>query len=56
LLTCNGEWIASDGLWQTAHTGLLAQPKFQLTLHPDTYKSLSSELLSCKLIKRITVT
>jgi len=35
-------------VWQTATSGLISQPKIQLTTNPYTYKSLSSELLNCK--------
>jgi len=35
-------------VWQTATSGLISQPKIQLTTDPYTYKSLSSELLNCK--------
>jgi len=36
-------------VWQTATSGLLTHPKIQLTTIPFTYKSLSSELLNCKI-------
>jgi len=36
-------------VWQTATSGLLTHPKIQLTTDPYTYKSLSSELLNCKI-------
>jgi len=36
-------------MWQTATSGLLSQPKIELTTVPYTYKSLSSELLNCKI-------
>jgi len=36
-------------VWQTATSGLLSQPKIYLTTDPYTYKSLSSELLNCKI-------
>jgi len=36
-------------VWQTATSGLTSQPKIQLTTDPYTYRSLSSELLNCKI-------
>jgi len=36
-------------VWQTATSGLLTHPKIQLSTIPCTYKSLSSELLNCKI-------
>jgi len=36
-------------VWQTATSCLLTHPKNQLTTDPYTYKSLSSELLNCKI-------
>jgi len=36
-------------VWQTATSGLLTHPKIQLTIDPYTYRSLSSELLNCKI-------
>jgi len=36
-------------VWQTATSGLLSQPKIKQTTDPYTYKSLSSELLNCRI-------